>query len=100
MILLPFLMVYPLSLVTAMYLVKSLKEMPVHFSVGSTPDTYAHITKAAQKGGGESYGESPSKCPPKSRHGPDAETPRPGIVFAPYRTGYWMCLDATCRSFL
>ena len=31
-------MVYPLSLVTAMYLVKSLKEMPVHFSAGSTPD--------------------------------------------------------------
>lgn len=29
------------------------------------------------EGGGESYGESPSKCPPKSRHGPDAETPRP-----------------------
>ena len=52
------------------------------------------------EGGGESYGESHSKCPPKSRHGPDAETPRPGIVFAPYRTGYWMCLDATCRSFL
>ena len=42
-------MVYPLSLVTAMYLVKSLKEMPVHFSAGSTPDTYAHITTAAQK---------------------------------------------------
>ena len=49
MILLPFLMVYPLSLVTAMYLVKSLKEMPVHFSAGSTPDTYAHITTAAQR---------------------------------------------------
>ena len=48
MILLPFLMVYPLSLVTAMYLVKSLKEMPVHFSAGSTPDTYAHITTDAQ----------------------------------------------------
>ena len=46
-------MVYPLSLVTAMYLVKSLKEMPVHFSAGSTPDTYAHITKAAAKAMGK-----------------------------------------------
>ena len=57
MILLPFLMVYPLSLVTAMYLVKSLKEMPVHFSVGSTPDTYAHITTAAQKEAAKAMGK-------------------------------------------
>ena len=60
MILLPFLMVYPLSLVTAMYLVKSLKEMPVHFSAGSTPDTYAHITKAAQKGAAKAMGKVPA----------------------------------------
>ena len=51
-------MVYPLSLVTAMYLVKSLKEMPVHFSAGSTPDTYAHITKAAQKGAAKAMGKA------------------------------------------
>ena len=50
-------MVYPLSLVTAMYLVKSLKETPVHFSVGSTPDTYAHITTAAQKEAAKAMGK-------------------------------------------
>ena len=59
-------MVYPLSLVTAMYLVKSLKEMPVHFSAGSTPDTYAHITKAAQKLWG------------KSQQMPSEKSARPG----------------------
>ena len=84
-------MVYPLSLVTAMYLVKSLKEMPVHFSAGSTPDTYAHITKAAQKGAAKAMGKVPANALRKVGT---------GIVFAPYRTGYWMCLDATCRSFL
>lgn len=70
MILLPFLMVYPLSLVTAMYLVKSLKEMPVHFSAGSTPDTYAHITKAAQKGRRKLWG--------KSQQMPSEKSARPG----------------------
>lgn len=82
MILLPFLMVYPLSLVTAMYLVKSLKEMPVHFSAGSTPDTYAHITKAAQKGAAKAMGKVPAS-PPKSRHGPDAEDAASGHRFCP-----------------
>ena len=55
-------MVYPLSLVTAMNLVKSLKEMPVHFSAGSTPDTYAHITKAAQKGAAKAMGKVPANA--------------------------------------
>lgn len=93
-------MVYPLSLVTAMYLVKSLKEMPVHFSAGSTPDTYAHITKAAQKGAAKAMGKVPANALRKVGTARMRRTPRPGIVFAPYRTGYWMCLDATCRSFL
>lgn len=70
MILLLFLMVYPLSLVTAMYLVKSLKEMPVHFSAGSTPDTYAHITTAAQKEAAKAMG--------KSQQMPSEKSARPG----------------------
>ena len=49
-------MVYPLSLVTAMYLVKSLKEMPVHFSAGSPPDTYA------QKGAAKAMGKVPANA--------------------------------------
>lgn len=93
-------MVYPLSLVTAMYLVKSLKEMPVHFSAGSTPDTYAHITKAAQKGAAKAMGKVPANALRKVGTARMRRRRVPGIVFAPYRTGYWMCLDATCRSFL